>query len=79
MDRPTVELLRRNDEIAHNSIPYQSINHTKSDKPSDFTDINFSFNTNQNQHRAPSKSLNDERNHLSNDITASIITESILP
>lgn len=60
MIKPAIELLRRNDEIEHYSIPYNSINQTKSDKPSEFSDVDFSFNPNQNKYRAPSKSLNDQ-------------------
>ena len=59
-NKPAIELLQRNDEIEHYSIPYKSINHTKSDKPSQFSDIDFSFNPNQNKHRAPCESHNDQ-------------------
>jgi len=42
--KPAIKFLDRNDEIEHNSTPYSSVNQTKSDKPSEFTDVDFSFN-----------------------------------
>lgn len=60
MVKPAIQLLHRNDEIKHNSIANNSINQTKSDKPSEFTDVDSSFNRNQNQHTAPSNSLNNQ-------------------
>jgi len=59
-NKPAIEVLQRNDEIEHYSIRYNSINHTKSDEPSGFSDVDFSLNPNQNKHRAPRKSLNDQ-------------------
>jgi len=59
-NKPAIEVLQRNDKIEHYSIPYNSINHTKSDKPSEFSNVDFSFNSNQNEHRAPRDSLNDQ-------------------
>lgn len=50
-----IRLLDSNDEIEHNSLSYNSINQTKSDKPSEFIDVDFSFNPKQNQHRALGK------------------------
>lgn len=74
MVKPAIELLHQNDEIDHNSIPYNSINQSKSDEPSEFTDVDFSFNPKHNQHRAPSKGLNNQSNYLPvEDITALII------
>lgn len=78
MVKPAIQLLHRNGEIKHNSITNNSINQTKSDKPSEFTDVDSSFNRNQNQHRAPSNSLNNQWSYLSiDDITALVIILNI--
>lgn len=78
MGKPAIQFLHWKDKIDHNGIPYNSINQTKSNKPSEFTDVDFSFNRKQNQHRAPSKSLNNQWNYLSiDDITALIIIVNI--
>ena len=61
---PTVGILQRKNEIEHHSIPYQEINDSKSDIPSKLPNVNFSLNTNHNQHGAPSSSFNDQRNYL---------------
>ena len=61
---PIVKAFYRQNEIDHHSIPYQGINHYKSDIPPKFMNVDFSFHTNHNQHRAPGKSLNNQGNSL---------------
>jgi len=74
MAKPAIKFLDRNDEIEQNSTPYSSINQTKSDKPSEFIDVDFSFNPKQNQHGAPSNSLNNQRCYLPIDDTAGLMS-----
>lgn len=61
---PVVKALHWQNEVDHHSIPYQSINHSKPDKPSEFTNVDFCFHKNHNQHRAPTKSLNNQGQNL---------------
>lgn len=56
--KPVVEILHRENKVEHHSIPYQGVNDSKPHKPAKFIDINFSFQTNHDQHGAPSKRLN---------------------
>uniref|UniRef100_A0A7C8ZMW4 Uncharacterized protein n=1 Tax=Opuntia streptacantha TaxID=393608 RepID=A0A7C8ZMW4_OPUST len=63
-NRPFKVLLHREDKVEHNSISYQSIDDAKSNKPSEFTNIHLSFYAKHDEHREPSKSLDDQRNHL---------------
>lgn len=63
-NQPIIQLLHWKNEIEHHSFPYQSIKDSKSEIPSKLTDVYFSFYSDQDEHRAPSKSLNDQGNHL---------------